>query len=247
MGFMDGKSRWRTMPWMVTMIGIVVIPLGLSHIILVMSQPVVVHHLSTFALLAALVMLPMIHPHRRRGRGHGPTRPRRRAPRRPQRLAVEGLLDGWPGRKLGARRTHTFHRLTPRPPERDLAHLAVGGERTMAPHRPRRHRRVRCVEVDLVGRSGESQRAAGLLGEPWSVRAGRSRGRAGGGSGIRTRGALAQRFSRPPHSAALPSLRRRRYRWPVTLWRNPASHSSAARQEASASRRRASPWLPAAG
>ena len=27
-----------------------------------------------------------------------------------------------------------------------------------------------------------------------------------GGSGIRTRGALAQRFSRPPHSAALPSL-----------------------------------------
>jgi len=60
MGFMGGKSRWRTMPWMVTMFGIVVIPLGLSHIILVMSQPVVVHHFSTFALLAALVMLPMI-------------------------------------------------------------------------------------------------------------------------------------------------------------------------------------------
>ena len=60
MGFMGGKSRWRTMPWMVTMFGIVVIPLGLSHIILVMSQPVVVHHFSTAALLAALVMLPMI-------------------------------------------------------------------------------------------------------------------------------------------------------------------------------------------
>ena len=60
MGFMGGKSRWRTMPWMVAMFGILVIPLGLSHIALVMSQPVVVHHWSTFALLAAAVMLPMI-------------------------------------------------------------------------------------------------------------------------------------------------------------------------------------------
>ena len=60
MGFMGAPSRWRTMPWMVTMFGILVIPLGLSHIALVMSQPVVVHHWSTFALLAAAVMLPMI-------------------------------------------------------------------------------------------------------------------------------------------------------------------------------------------
>ena len=60
MGFMGSKSRWRTMPWMVAMFGILVIPLGLSHIALVMSQPVVVHHWSTFALLAAAVMLPMI-------------------------------------------------------------------------------------------------------------------------------------------------------------------------------------------
>ena len=60
MGFMGAKSRWRTMPWMVAMFGILVIPLGLSHIALVMSQPVVVHHWSTFALLAAAVMLPMI-------------------------------------------------------------------------------------------------------------------------------------------------------------------------------------------
>ena len=60
MGFMGAKSRWRTMPWMVTMFGILVIPLGLSHIALVMSQPAVVHHWSTFALLAAAVMLPMI-------------------------------------------------------------------------------------------------------------------------------------------------------------------------------------------
>jgi hypothetical protein len=60
MGFMGGPARWRTMPWMVAMFGILVIPLGLSHIGLVMSQPVVVHHWSTLALAAALVMLPMI-------------------------------------------------------------------------------------------------------------------------------------------------------------------------------------------
>lgn len=60
MGFMGSSARWRTMPWMVAMFGILVIPLGLSHIALVMSQPVVVHHWSTFALLAAAVMLPMI-------------------------------------------------------------------------------------------------------------------------------------------------------------------------------------------
>ena len=60
MGFMGSRSRWRTMPWMVAMFGVLVIPLGLAHIALVMSQPVVVHHWSTFALLAAAVMLPMI-------------------------------------------------------------------------------------------------------------------------------------------------------------------------------------------
>lgn len=60
MGFMGAAARWRTMPWMVTMFGIVVIPLGLGHIILVMSQPVIVHAWSTFALAAAAMMLPMI-------------------------------------------------------------------------------------------------------------------------------------------------------------------------------------------
>lgn len=60
MGFMGSEKRWRTMPWMVAMFGVLVIPLGLSHIALVMSQPAVVHHWSTFALLAAAVMLPMI-------------------------------------------------------------------------------------------------------------------------------------------------------------------------------------------
>jgi hypothetical protein len=60
MGYMGGPARWRTMPWMVTIFGILVIPLGLAHIALVMSQPVAVHEWCTMCLLAAGLMLPMI-------------------------------------------------------------------------------------------------------------------------------------------------------------------------------------------
>ncbi len=60
MGFMGSPSRWRTMPWMVTLFGILVIPLGLVHIFLVISQPVMVGYWCTFCLVAAAIMLPMI-------------------------------------------------------------------------------------------------------------------------------------------------------------------------------------------
>lgn len=60
MGFMGSPSRWRTMPWMVTFYGILVIPLGLVHILLVISQPVVVGQWCTLCLLAAAIMLPML-------------------------------------------------------------------------------------------------------------------------------------------------------------------------------------------
>lgn len=60
MGWMGSPSRWRNMPWMVTVFGILVIPLGLVHITLVISQPVIVGHWCSFCLLAALCMLPMI-------------------------------------------------------------------------------------------------------------------------------------------------------------------------------------------
>lgn len=60
MGFMGASSRWRTMPWMVALFGLLVIPLGLVHILLVISQPVVVGAWCTFCLLAAAIMLPMI-------------------------------------------------------------------------------------------------------------------------------------------------------------------------------------------
>jgi hypothetical protein len=60
MGFMGSPARWRTMPWMVTFFGILVIPLGLVHILLVISQPVIVGEWCTLCLLAAGIMLPMI-------------------------------------------------------------------------------------------------------------------------------------------------------------------------------------------
>lgn len=60
MGFMGSPARWRTMPWMVAFFGILVIPLGLAHVILVSSQPMMVHHWCAMCLLAAAIMLPMI-------------------------------------------------------------------------------------------------------------------------------------------------------------------------------------------
>lgn len=60
MGWMGSPARWRTMPWMVLFFGILVVPLGLTHIFLVISQPVVVGQWCTLCLLAAAIMLPMI-------------------------------------------------------------------------------------------------------------------------------------------------------------------------------------------
>ncbi len=60
MGWMGSPSRWRTMPWMVALFGILVIPLGLVHIFLVASQPVIIGEWCTMCLLAAAIMLPMI-------------------------------------------------------------------------------------------------------------------------------------------------------------------------------------------
>jgi uncharacterized membrane protein len=60
MGFMGNTKRWRTMPWMVTFFGILVIPLGVTHIVLVILQPVAVGYWCTLCLAAALTMLVMI-------------------------------------------------------------------------------------------------------------------------------------------------------------------------------------------
>ena len=60
MGFMGDKRRWRTMPWMVTLFGIVVIPLGFVSILLIILQPVAVGAWCTLCLLSAFAMLIMI-------------------------------------------------------------------------------------------------------------------------------------------------------------------------------------------
>jgi uncharacterized membrane protein len=60
MGFMGSPSRWRTMPWMVALFGILVIPLGFVHIFLVVSQPITVGAWCFFCIVAACIMLPMI-------------------------------------------------------------------------------------------------------------------------------------------------------------------------------------------
>ena len=60
MGFMGGKDRWRTMPWMVTFFGILVVPLGAAHVVLVTLQPVMVGQWCTLCLAAAAAMLLMV-------------------------------------------------------------------------------------------------------------------------------------------------------------------------------------------
>lgn len=60
MGYMGSPLRWRTMPWMVTFFGILVIPLGIVHVVLVILQPVAVGAWCTLCLAAAATMLVMI-------------------------------------------------------------------------------------------------------------------------------------------------------------------------------------------
>lgn len=60
MAVMGTRSRWRTMPWMVTFFGILVIPLGVISIYFIIIQPILIGTWSTPALIAALAMLIMI-------------------------------------------------------------------------------------------------------------------------------------------------------------------------------------------
>jgi hypothetical protein len=61
-GFMGGRNRWRTMPWMVAMFGVLVVPLGIVSIVLVILQPVAVGAWCTLCLVTAAAMLVMISP-----------------------------------------------------------------------------------------------------------------------------------------------------------------------------------------
>lgn len=61
-GMMGGSNRWRTMPWMVLMFGVLVVPLGVVSVVLVILQPVAVGAWCTLCLLTAAAMLIMIAP-----------------------------------------------------------------------------------------------------------------------------------------------------------------------------------------
>lgn len=60
MAVMGTRDRWRTMPWMVTFFGILVIPLGVISVYFIIIQPIMIGTWSTPALIAALAMLVMI-------------------------------------------------------------------------------------------------------------------------------------------------------------------------------------------
>lgn len=60
MGVMGSRLRWRTMPWMVALFGIVVGPLGVVSIYFIIIQPIAIGTYCTICLLAALAMLIMI-------------------------------------------------------------------------------------------------------------------------------------------------------------------------------------------
>jgi hypothetical protein len=60
LGLMGGASRWKTKPWLVFLLGLIIIPVGFAHVFLVVSQPVVVGYWCTLCLLAATTMLIMI-------------------------------------------------------------------------------------------------------------------------------------------------------------------------------------------
>ncbi|MBI3345009.1 MAG: SPW repeat protein [Gammaproteobacteria bacterium] len=60
MTWMGGKDRWRTMPWMVLGITILIVPLGVVSIYFIIIQPIVIGTWCTLCLVAALAMTVMI-------------------------------------------------------------------------------------------------------------------------------------------------------------------------------------------
>lgn len=60
MTWMAGKDRWRTMPWMVLGLAILIVPLGVVSIYFIIIQPIVIGTWCTLCLVAALAMAVMI-------------------------------------------------------------------------------------------------------------------------------------------------------------------------------------------
>ena len=61
-GAVGGRARWKTMPWIVILFGLLVGPLGAVSIILVILQPAMFSAFCTLCLASAVVSLLMIGP-----------------------------------------------------------------------------------------------------------------------------------------------------------------------------------------
>src|SRR5690606_20781511 len=59
-GIVGSRARWRTMPWLVLLFGLMVVPLGIVSISFVIIQPIVIGTWSTLALVGAAAMLLQI-------------------------------------------------------------------------------------------------------------------------------------------------------------------------------------------
>jgi nucleoside-diphosphate-sugar epimerase/uncharacterized membrane protein len=56
-GLIGGQNRWRTMPWLVLLFGIMIIPLGIVSITFIIIQPIILNTWCTLCLIAAMAML----------------------------------------------------------------------------------------------------------------------------------------------------------------------------------------------
>lgn len=61
-GIIGGVKRWKTMPWIVIVFGVLIGPLGLISILLVVLQPVLLSAWCTLCLASAVVSIVMIGP-----------------------------------------------------------------------------------------------------------------------------------------------------------------------------------------
>lgn len=61
-GAIGSRHRWRTMPWIVILLGIFVGPLGAISVLLVILQPVLYHAWCTICLSTAVISIVMIGP-----------------------------------------------------------------------------------------------------------------------------------------------------------------------------------------
>jgi hypothetical protein len=59
-GIVGSRTRWRTMPWLVLLFGLMIAPLGIISIFFIVIQPIVIGTWSTLALIAAAAVLIQI-------------------------------------------------------------------------------------------------------------------------------------------------------------------------------------------